>query len=111
MGRARDVIQAGGRPGPTRLHLAGVGHEPDVHAMELRKLLDVGQHGGDVLGLGDVALSAVVQLIVGVDDQAPDAMPAGSTDVVGRALRRACEVQGDLGECLELACVILRERA
>lgn len=75
VGAAADVIQVGGLALPA-LQLSGVSHEPDVHVVVLRKALDLGQHLAHVLRLVHVHRSLVVQLIVGVNHQAPDAIPA-----------------------------------
>eukprot|EP00955_Chlamydomonas_euryale_P030363 320141-Chlamydomonas_euryale.AAC.1 len=72
--RAGDVIQRGRLPRPV-MQLARVRDKPDVHAVHLRKALDLGQHVADVLRLGHEGRPLVVELIVGVDDEAADAVP------------------------------------
>lgn len=57
-------------------HLAGVGHEPHVHVVMLRKALDLGQHLTDVLCFAHEAGPLVIQLVVRINHQTSDAKPA-----------------------------------
>lgn len=50
-----------------------------MHIMMLRKALDLGEHLRHVLGLRHGARPLVVKLVVGIDDQAPDPIPARCT--------------------------------
>lgn len=72
---AADVIQVGRLAAPA-LQLAGVRHKPDVHVIVLGEALDLGQHLAHILCLCHVQRPLMVQLIVRIDDQAPDAVPA-----------------------------------
>ena len=72
---AADVIQVGRLAAPA-LQLAGVRHKPDVHVIVLGEALDLGQHLAHILRLCHVQRPLMVQLIVRIDDQPPDAIPA-----------------------------------
>ena len=72
---AADVIQIGRLATPS-LQLTGMRHKPDVHVVVLCEALDLGQHLAHVLGLCHVQRPLMVQLIVRINDQAPDPVPA-----------------------------------
>mmetsp|Transcript_9454 Transcript_9454/g.28453 ORF Transcript_9454/g.28453 Transcript_9454/m.28453 type:complete len:480 (+) Transcript_9454:491-1930(+) len=74
MRTAADVVQIGRVPLPVP-HLAGVGHEPHVHVVMLRKALDLGQHLTDVLCFAHEAGPLVIQLVVRINHQTSDAKP------------------------------------
>ncbi len=68
-----------GRIGPlcsAHLQLARVSHKPDVHVIMLGKALDLGQHLAHILRLRHVQRPLVIQLVVRVNHEAPDAVPA-----------------------------------
>lgn len=48
---------------------------PHINSTHLRKPLDLGHHDAYILGLIHVARASMVDFIVGVDDQAMDAIP------------------------------------
>ncbi len=72
---AADVIQVRGLALPA-LQLPRMRHKPDMHIVVLSKALDLGEHLTDVLCLVHVHWPLVVQFIVGVNHQAPDAISA-----------------------------------
>ena len=71
--RARDIVEVGRRARPV-LDLLWVADKPRRDVVVLGKALDFREHLRHVLGLGDVAGPLVVELVVGVDDQAADAV-------------------------------------
>ena len=83
--RARDVVEVG-RPARPVLHLLRVADKPRRDVVVLGEALDFREHLRDVLGLGDVAGPLVVELVVGVDDQAANAVA-----IEGGDAENACE--------------------
>lgn len=78
MGAAADVIEVGGLAPPV-LQLTRVRNQPHMHLMVLGKALDLGQHLAHVLCLCHVGWPLVIELIVWVNDQSPDAKPEQRT--------------------------------
>mmetsp|Transcript_40438 Transcript_40438/g.120655 ORF Transcript_40438/g.120655 Transcript_40438/m.120655 type:complete len:217 (+) Transcript_40438:245-895(+) len=72
---AGDVVQRGRLAGPV-LQLARVHDQPHVHVVALCEALHLGEHAADVLCLRHVQRARVVELVVWVDDEAADAVPA-----------------------------------